>query len=144
MRPIGPGAPMRTDGWPRSILAFGASERSGRWPSRVWITSMPAARAASSTALQGATAALEQRHIVAERFPEAARLEEVALHVDDDECGASEIERYGFGLSLDGRVQEILPGRTNLSLRSKIEAKRCAVANRRIRQGIRFRRTSHP
>ena len=57
MRPIGPASPMRFDGAPRSTLAGGASERSGRWPSRVWITSMPVARAASSTALQGPTAA---------------------------------------------------------------------------------------
>ena len=43
MRPIGPGSPMRMEGAPRATLAGGASERSGRWPSRVWMTSMPAA-----------------------------------------------------------------------------------------------------
>src|SRR5262245_5780388 len=57
IRPIGPGAPMRRLGSPRSILARGASVRSGRWPSRVWMTSMPSFRAAASKASQGATAA---------------------------------------------------------------------------------------
>ena len=125
MRPIGPGAPMRIEGWPRSILAFGASERSGRCPSRVWITSRPAARAASSTALQGATARAEQRHVVAERFPEAARLEEIALHVDDDQRGARQVERDRFGFSLDGGAHATSPGPADsLRRRSKIEAKR--------------------
>ena len=48
--------------------------------------------------------AAEQRHVVAERFPEAARLEEVALHVDDDERGAGQVERDRFRFSLDGRA----------------------------------------
>ena len=56
MRPIGPGSPMRKLGAPRSTLAGGASERSGRWPSRVWMTSKPIARAAASTAPIGFTA----------------------------------------------------------------------------------------
>ena len=47
--------------------------------------------------------AAEQRHVVAERFPEAARLEEIALHVDDDERGAGQVERDRFRFSLDGR-----------------------------------------
>ena len=57
MRPIGPGSPIRFDGAPRASLAGGASARSGRCPSRVWMTSMPAARAAASAAAQGPTAA---------------------------------------------------------------------------------------
>src|ERR1700730_3738286 len=57
IRPMGPGAPMRKCGWPRSTLAGGASVRSGRWPSRVWMTSSPRRRAAASTAWQGSTAA---------------------------------------------------------------------------------------
>ena len=51
----------------------------------------------------------EQRHVVAERLAEAARLEEVALHVDDDERGARQIERHRFGLGLDGRAHDALP-----------------------------------
>ena len=64
---------------------------------------MPAARAASSTALHGATARAEQRHVVAERLAEAARLEEVALHVDDDQRGAREVERDRLRLGVDLR-----------------------------------------
>src|SRR6266540_1076952 len=56
MRPIGPGSPIRIDGAPRSTLAGGASAMSGRWPSRVWTTSMPRARAPASSALLGAIA----------------------------------------------------------------------------------------
>ena len=40
----------------------------------------------------GADRALEQRDVVAERLAEAAGLEEVALHVDDDERGAAGVE----------------------------------------------------
>ena len=36
---------------------------------------------------------LQQRDVVAERLAEAARLEEVPLHVDDDERGAADLER---------------------------------------------------
>ena len=92
MRPIGPGAPMRSEGSPRSTLCFGASERSGRWPSRVWITSIPAARAAASILRSGGDRGLQPRHVVAERLAEAARLEKIPLHVDDDEGGAIELD----------------------------------------------------
>src|SRR5271170_5339367 len=37
----------------------------------------------------------DRRQIVAERLAEAARLDEVALHVDDDERGMGGIERIG-------------------------------------------------
>ena len=57
MRPIGPGAPMRRLGAPRSTFAGGASLKSGRWPSRVWITSIPAARAPASSSAHGPIAA---------------------------------------------------------------------------------------
>lgn len=40
MRPIGPGSPIRKDGLPRSTLAGGASDKSGRCPSRVWMMSV--------------------------------------------------------------------------------------------------------
>ena len=48
---------MRVAGSPRSTLARGASLKSGRWPSRVWITSISLLRAPASRALMGATAA---------------------------------------------------------------------------------------
>src|SRR5262245_56172338 len=60
MRPIGPGAPMRMAGSPRATFSGGASVRSGRCPSRVWMTNMPQRRAAASTAAQGPTAALSR------------------------------------------------------------------------------------
>src|ERR1700723_2918384 len=56
MRPIGPGSPMRRLGSPRSIFAGGASDKSGKWPSRVCTTSISLARAAASTAAIGFTA----------------------------------------------------------------------------------------
>src|SRR5262245_49371478 len=57
IRPIGPGAPMRIAGSPRSTFSGGASVRSGRCPSRVWMTRMPDRRAAASTSPHGPTAA---------------------------------------------------------------------------------------
>ena len=54
--------------------------------------------------------ALEQRDIVAERFAEAARLEEVALHVDDEQRRPRQVERHGLRFSLDRRLQKRLPG----------------------------------
>ena len=43
------GADAVVDGSPRSTLCGGASDISGRWPSRVWMTSMPKSRAAASS-----------------------------------------------------------------------------------------------
>ena len=50
-------------------------------------------------ARHGATGALEQRHVVAERLAEPAGLEKVALHVDDEERGLRpvEVNRRGLG-----------------------------------------------
>ncbi len=50
--------------------------------------------------LQGLTAAKQQRSVIAEHFAEAARQDEVALHVDDDERRGLriELEREGFCL----------------------------------------------
>src|SRR5258708_31185253 len=56
IRPIGPGSPIRKLGAPRWSLAIGASDRSGRWPSRVCTTRTSALRAALKTAWQGPTA----------------------------------------------------------------------------------------
>ncbi len=92
---------MRSDGSPRSTLCLGASDRSGRCPSRVWMISMPALRAAASSDCSGGTAALQQRHVVAERLAEAAGLQEVALHVDDDEGGVIELDHQRGGLGFD-------------------------------------------
>jgi hypothetical protein len=50
--------------------------------------------------LQGLYRGLEQTDVVAERLAEPARLEEIALHVDDQECRA--LERDGERLRLGG------------------------------------------
>jgi len=76
----------------------------------------------------------KQRHVIAERFPKAARLEEIALHVDDDERGAREVERHRLGLSSDGCLQARL--REESKERSNFEAKRRRRANRRIQHGF--------
>ena len=44
---------MRSDGAPRLSLAGGQSLRSGTWPSRVWMTVMPASLVAVKTAWSG-------------------------------------------------------------------------------------------
>jgi hypothetical protein len=41
-------------------------------------------------------------HIIAERFAEATRLEEITLHVDDDKRGSVEVEPQGARLGFDG------------------------------------------
>ena len=73
-----------------------------------------AARArASSSARHGATAACEQRHVVAERLAEPAGLEEIALHVDDHERRRARIDRDRFGLGVDQHVGASRCGRSS-------------------------------
>src|SRR5258708_25968268 len=58
IRPHGPGSPMPAPIWRlRQRLLGGRSLRSGRWPSRVWITVQPALRAAASSFLIGSIGA---------------------------------------------------------------------------------------
>mmetsp|Transcript_12602 Transcript_12602/g.40359 ORF Transcript_12602/g.40359 Transcript_12602/m.40359 type:complete len:247 (+) Transcript_12602:1213-1953(+) len=53
-RPHGPGCPISVPiAVDRSRLFCGRSARLGRWPSRVWMTRTPAARAAASTRCNG-------------------------------------------------------------------------------------------
>lgn len=97
MRPIGPLVPMNV--WPpRVSLAGGQSDRSGRWPSRVWMTSIPISRALSS-ALGRLNRAEQQGSVVAEGLAKATGQHEVALHVDDQQRGGGrvevEVERFG-------------------------------------------------
>ena len=101
MRPIGPGAPMRSDGAPRSTFAAGASERSGRWPSRVWTIEQAEPSRGVEDGAAGRDRRMQAGHVVAEGLAETAVLEEVALHVDDDQRGAAEIDGDRFGFSLD-------------------------------------------
>jgi hypothetical protein len=52
----------------------------------------------------------EPGDVIAERRTEPARLEEIALHIDDDECAAVEleVERGGFGEQVDARHAALL------------------------------------
>ncbi len=50
--------------------------------------------------LRGRHDGLEQRHVVAQRFAEAAGFDEVALHVDDDEGCAVQLELVGEGVGV--------------------------------------------
>ena len=47
---------------------------------------------------RGGDDGLEASHIVAEGVAEAATLDKVSLHVDDDEGRVSRVERIGIGL----------------------------------------------
>src|SRR5438128_3495295 len=55
-RPIGPTSPIVIFPWPRTFFDGGRSDRSARWPSRVWMTNTPAARQASRTRFAGGRA----------------------------------------------------------------------------------------
>jgi hypothetical protein len=57
------------------------------------MTSMPVARAAFSTEAIGFTGPRKLADVIAERFAEAARLHEIALHVDDEKRGRRPVER---------------------------------------------------
>src|SRR5690606_39488636 len=48
---------------------------------------------------------LQQRDVVAEGLPEAAGLQEVALHVDDDHGAALEVDGDGFWFGVDDRCR---------------------------------------
>src|SRR4029077_1219563 len=87
--------------------------------------------------LAGRDRRAEQRHVIAERFAESARLEEVALHVDEDQRGTRKVERHRLGFSVDSCAQRSLRP-TRLS--SKIEAKQRDSANVWIRWGFGFER----
>ena len=83
---------MRSDGLPRSRLAGGQSERSAL----VRLARMqdrPALGAEQRDQRGDGRHDLDdRRQIVAERLAEAARLQKVALHVDDDQRGMGGIE----------------------------------------------------
>ena len=59
--------------------------------------------ACTQHAAGGIDGGAQQRDIVAECVAETARLEEVALHVDDDQRGGGRVEFEGIGLSVDLR-----------------------------------------
>ena len=65
----------------------------GRWPSRVCITKQPGMRARPRAARRfGSIVRRSCDDIVAQHLAEAAGLEEIALHVDDEEARTRRIE----------------------------------------------------
>ncbi len=114
MRPIGPSSPMRSDGLAAQALGRRAVGEVGR-VALARVQDRPAVargRARSASATVG-TIAVTRRQVVAERLAEAAGLEEIALHVDDDERGARGSKRKAKGLAGDfdhGRVRGNRPG----------------------------------
>ena len=59
--------------------------------------------------LAGRNRAGQQRDIVAERFPEAAGLQKIALHVDDNQRSTREVERDRLRLGPDRCLHTRLP-----------------------------------
>jgi hypothetical protein len=61
--------------------------------------------------LAGADCGGELGHVIAERRAESAGLEEIALHIDDDERAAveGEVECSGFGEQMNARHTALLP-----------------------------------
>lgn len=111
MRPTGPSVPMKVTPL-RVSLAGGQSLRSGRWPSRVWITVMPAARHASRTRRVGSMVVRRSETSLPKSFPKPPRFEKVTLQVDDHECGCLRIEADGLraggdGVGQDGPFEEV-------------------------------------
>src|SRR3990172_5273268 len=99
-RPMGPGSPMWIFGLPRSYFAAGRSDRSARWPSRVWMMK----RAAARQGLGRGEGVEKERGVVAERLAETAGVHEVALEVDHDQRGRLRIELEIVRFRLGGEL----------------------------------------
>src|ERR1700685_936210 len=100
MRPIGPGAPMRVAGSPRSTLWGRASVRSGRGPSPGVDDQHPDAPRACKPPAAWGTGRLQPRDIVAERGAEPTGFEKIALHVDDHQRRFVQVDRERLWFSL--------------------------------------------
>jgi len=68
----------------------------------VWITSIPTVRARRQRRGAGPNRRLQQAHVVAQRLAESPRLEEVSLHVNDDERSSPDLETNRPRLRLEG------------------------------------------
>ncbi len=94
---------MRSAGAPRSTFARGAIGQVGPMSFARVDHEQPLVAGPVEQRTARADGALQQRYVVAERLTEAARFEEVALHVDDDQRGAIEVELDGLGFGFDRR-----------------------------------------
>ena len=79
-------APMRCE---RQRLFGGRSARSGRWPSRVWMTVVAFGARGGEERLDRLDRRAGQREVVAHLVDIAAFAAEVGLHVDDDDGGVA-------------------------------------------------------
>ena len=61
-------------------------------------------------------------HVIAERFAEAARLEKIALHVDDDQRGSFEIDRKRRRFGFDRHVWHARTPAAAVTFRCRIRA----------------------
>jgi len=52
---------------------------------------------------------LQTRHVIAERLAETARLEEIALHIDDHQCRAIEIDGKRRRFSVEIHFRHMRP-----------------------------------
>ena len=73
------------------------------------MTSMPARARRVEHALGRRDGAPQQRHVVAERLAEATRIDEVALHVDDDQRRRVRLECELIGLRGNSRHRLLDP-----------------------------------
>src|ERR1700746_460527 len=87
MRPQGPGSPMPAPIWrERQRLLAGRSARSGRCPSRGWMTWKARRRAGGrERTLDRLDRRTGERQVVAHLVDIAADTAEIGLHVDDDQ-----------------------------------------------------------
>ena len=81
----------------RQRLFSGRSERSGRWPSRVWMIVKPR-RASHQHALDRLDRRARERKVVAHLVDIAAVAAEIRLHVDDHERGV-----FGAQIAVEGQ-----------------------------------------
>jgi hypothetical protein len=85
---------------PRIFLAGGRSLRSGRCPRGVHDRQVPVPPAASNTRFDRCPAQLGD--VVAEHLAEPARLQEIALHVDDEQGAAFRLQLEGIRRGVNG------------------------------------------
>ena len=101
MRPIGPASPMRG----RAAAAYFLGRRQIGQIGPMALARVHRRQAGGAPCRQQAPVGLDRaaqlRDVVAEHFAEAARLEKIPLHVDDQQRAMLGLEREGIGFSRD-------------------------------------------